>query len=351
MTAHVYARRSCILNLALRLNHSGFCVHKRIRRRGANEIANVEATSEQVTARTLATTSKETPMAFSTDDLEALRRDLAQLLPNRPKSVSNRDAVGELTSELAAAQRRGYGVEDLAQLLCTKGLRMTAGTLKGYLQQGAKEKATAEEGHERQQIPDAGAHGRGEHLRLHGHGGRADGLSLATCRGEFGAERSRKSDAARSRNRERSPGGSTTSSDRAPVLTPPRAGRTAGRRGGRGRRQWSGKHPELVAGPPAVGVGRIGALFSVAAVCGVRLLGVEWSEASTDCHSATLPGASGPKIAERSRGSSLALPTCSRRLLASAFKMLVGAPLTPRSAANLARMQACAEWLVERLGE
>jgi len=79
-------------------------------------------------------------MAFSTDDLEALRRDLAQLPPSRPKSVSNRDAVGALTSELAAAQRLGYSVDDLAQLLSSKGLRMTAGTLKGYLQQARKKK-------------------------------------------------------------------------------------------------------------------------------------------------------------------------------------------------------------------
>ena len=79
-------------------------------------------------------------MAFSTDDLEALRRDLAQLPPARPKSVSNRDAVGALTSELAAAQRLGYSVDDLAQLLSSKGLRMTAGTLKGYLQQARKKK-------------------------------------------------------------------------------------------------------------------------------------------------------------------------------------------------------------------
>ena len=79
-------------------------------------------------------------MPFSTDDLEALRRDLTELPPARPKNVSNRDAVGALTSELAAAQRLGYSVEDLAQLLSSKGLRMTAGTLKGYLQQARKKK-------------------------------------------------------------------------------------------------------------------------------------------------------------------------------------------------------------------
>jgi hypothetical protein len=131
---------SCAFYLALRSNNSGFHVQKRIRRRGANEIANGEATPERVAARTPATTSKETSMAFSTDDLEALRRDLAQLPPNRPKNVSNRDAVAALTSEIAAAQRLGYSVDELAQLLSGKGLRMTAGTLKGYLQQARKKK-------------------------------------------------------------------------------------------------------------------------------------------------------------------------------------------------------------------
>jgi hypothetical protein len=130
----------CILYLALRSNHSGFCVQKRIHRRCANEPVIGEVTPEGVAARTPATTSKETSMPFSTDDLEALRRDLAELPPARPKNVSNRDAVGALTSELAAAQRLGYSVEELAELLSGKGLRMTAGTLKGYLQQARKRK-------------------------------------------------------------------------------------------------------------------------------------------------------------------------------------------------------------------
>jgi hypothetical protein len=79
-------------------------------------------------------------MPFSTDDLENVRKDLAQLPQNRPKSVNNRDAVAALRSELAKALNLGYSVDDLAQLLSGKGLQMTAGTLKGYLQQARKKK-------------------------------------------------------------------------------------------------------------------------------------------------------------------------------------------------------------------
>jgi hypothetical protein len=79
-------------------------------------------------------------MAFSMDDLETLRRDLAQLPPNRPKIVSKHDAVAALTSELVAAQRLGYSVEELAELLSAKGLAMTPGTLRGYLRRTRKKR-------------------------------------------------------------------------------------------------------------------------------------------------------------------------------------------------------------------
>ena len=77
-------------------------------------------------------------MPFSVDDLEMLRRDLAQLPPNRPKTVSKHAAVVALVSELAAAQRLGYSVEELAELLSGKGLQMTPGTLRSYLRRARK---------------------------------------------------------------------------------------------------------------------------------------------------------------------------------------------------------------------
>jgi hypothetical protein len=76
-------------------------------------------------------TTKENAKAFRMDDLETLRRDLAQLPPNRPKNVTKHDAVAALIAEPSAAQRRDYSVEELAELRSAKGLVMTPGMLRG----------------------------------------------------------------------------------------------------------------------------------------------------------------------------------------------------------------------------
>jgi hypothetical protein len=83
-------------------------------------------------------------MAFSTDDLEAVRHVLKELPVNRPRNVSKRDAVAALASELAAAQRRGYSVDELAAMLSTKGLAITPGTLRGYLRRTRKKRKVSE---------------------------------------------------------------------------------------------------------------------------------------------------------------------------------------------------------------
>jgi hypothetical protein len=82
-------------------------------------------------------------MPFSTDDLEALRNDLKSLPVNRAKDIGKRDAITALAGELAAAQRRGYNVEDLAKLLESKGLAASAMSLKAYLRMARKKRQPA----------------------------------------------------------------------------------------------------------------------------------------------------------------------------------------------------------------
>jgi hypothetical protein len=72
-------------------------------------------------------------MPFTMDDIETLRRALSELPANRPRIVSKQNAVAELVTELTAAQRRGYSVEDLAQLLATKGLLSAAINRNGLM--------------------------------------------------------------------------------------------------------------------------------------------------------------------------------------------------------------------------
>ena len=85
-------------------------------------------------------------MPFTMDDLETLRRALSELPANRPRIVSKQNAVAELVTELTAAQRRGYSVEDLAQLLASKGLSLTPGTLRGYLRRMRKKRRPLKKG-------------------------------------------------------------------------------------------------------------------------------------------------------------------------------------------------------------
>jgi len=98
-------------------------------------------------------------MLFTTDELEVLRRELSELPATRPRIVSKQKAIAELTAELGAAQRRGYTIEDLAQLLADRGLAMTPGTLRGYLRRNRKKRRPGknEAAATRETTPDAGA--------------------------------------------------------------------------------------------------------------------------------------------------------------------------------------------------
>ena len=97
-------------------------------------------------------------MPFTTDELEVLRRELSELPATRPRIVSKQKAIAELTAELGAAQRRGYTIEDLAQLLADRGLAMTPGTLRGYLRRNRKKRRPGknETAEKRETAPDAG---------------------------------------------------------------------------------------------------------------------------------------------------------------------------------------------------
>ena len=85
-------------------------------------------------------------MPVTMEELEALRRELSELPANKPRIVSKQSAVAELATELGAAQRRGYSVDDLAQLLAAKGLALTPGTLRGYLRRVRKKRRSAKKG-------------------------------------------------------------------------------------------------------------------------------------------------------------------------------------------------------------
>jgi hypothetical protein len=77
-------------------------------------------------------------MSITLDDVEALRRVLAELPRNQPKEVSKQETVALLAAELGAAQRRGYTPDDLAQIFFERGIAINAATLRGYLRRSRK---------------------------------------------------------------------------------------------------------------------------------------------------------------------------------------------------------------------
>lgn len=77
-------------------------------------------------------------MAITIDDIEALRRHLAELPRNQPREVTKQEAITLLAAELGAAKRRGYSPEELARLLSENGIGINAATLRGYLRRTRK---------------------------------------------------------------------------------------------------------------------------------------------------------------------------------------------------------------------
>lgn len=77
-------------------------------------------------------------MAITLDDIEALRRKLAELPRHQAREVSKQEAIALLATELGSARRRGYSPEDLAQLLSEQGVAINAATLRGYLRKNRR---------------------------------------------------------------------------------------------------------------------------------------------------------------------------------------------------------------------
>lgn len=77
-------------------------------------------------------------MGITIDDIEALRRRLAELPRNQPREVSKQEAVALLATELSVAKRRGYSPEELAQLFGEHGVAINAATLRGYLRRNRR---------------------------------------------------------------------------------------------------------------------------------------------------------------------------------------------------------------------
>lgn len=74
-------------------------------------------------------------MGFSREDLERLRSALRAAPKVTPRSgdVTKQEAVKSMVREIQGLQKRGYSLEEVAEMLQGGGLLVTTPTLKSYL--------------------------------------------------------------------------------------------------------------------------------------------------------------------------------------------------------------------------
>jgi hypothetical protein len=99
-------------------------------------------------------------MKIGITQIEAIREALLALppAPKMPNDGTKRGAVAALAPELLNLRRQGYGLETLAAFLKEKGLAISSGTLKNYLQRAGatrtkRRQRTIVESHDNRQAP------------------------------------------------------------------------------------------------------------------------------------------------------------------------------------------------------
>lgn len=74
-------------------------------------------------------------MALTLEAVGEIAATLKALPPieNQQRQVSKQEAIRLLAKEILASQKRGYSLEQIAEVLQSKGLALSAPTLKNYL--------------------------------------------------------------------------------------------------------------------------------------------------------------------------------------------------------------------------
>lgn len=81
-------------------------------------------------------------MAINLDTIETLRAKMkdAPDIANVKRHISKQEAVRELKRDIAAMQKRGYTLDDIAKFFSEGGMPISTPTLKSYLQRTKSDK-------------------------------------------------------------------------------------------------------------------------------------------------------------------------------------------------------------------
>ncbi|MHA3980690.1 hypothetical protein ACW9UR_23735 [Halovulum sp. GXIMD14794] len=77
--------------------------------------------------------------------LTALRKDLADLPPKKRDTLTAKDVVHSLHSDLAAARANGHTLADLAGILSSRAISISASTLGTYLRALSSDPASTQQ--------------------------------------------------------------------------------------------------------------------------------------------------------------------------------------------------------------
>lgn len=72
---------------------------------------------------------------ISSEALERLQTRIAALPPKAKTEHSARDALALMEAAIRDTLAKGYSVQDIAEMLAEEGLRLSAGTIAGYLRE------------------------------------------------------------------------------------------------------------------------------------------------------------------------------------------------------------------------
>ena len=85
-----------------------------------------------------------TTKTITLEAIEQLREKLkaAPTVSPEKRQVTKQEAIAAIRGEIEAMQKRGYTLDDIAQMIAHNGIEITTPTLKSYLQRAKSSKKT-----------------------------------------------------------------------------------------------------------------------------------------------------------------------------------------------------------------
>ncbi len=87
-------------------------------------------------------------MGYTIDKIESIAAKFRELpeIQNKEREVSKQEAVKMLSKEIVSLQKRGYSIEQIAEMMRGEGLDIATPTLKNYIQRAKPQTKKVQKG-------------------------------------------------------------------------------------------------------------------------------------------------------------------------------------------------------------